>query len=72
MFTLIGLARGKSRVTRAPDAPPSQRRRPRTIKGPDTIVVRHASRDVDSALGVFDGLVEPGYLGVAAAVVAGT
>jgi bifunctional DNA-binding transcriptional regulator/antitoxin component of YhaV-PrlF toxin-antitoxin module len=30
--------------------------------GPDTIVVRRASRDVDSALGVFDGLFEPGYL----------
>jgi bifunctional DNA-binding transcriptional regulator/antitoxin component of YhaV-PrlF toxin-antitoxin module len=30
--------------------------------GPDVIVVRRASRDVDAALGVFDGLYEPGYL----------
>jgi bifunctional DNA-binding transcriptional regulator/antitoxin component of YhaV-PrlF toxin-antitoxin module len=30
--------------------------------GPDTIVVRRATHDVDSALGVFDGLFEPGYL----------
>jgi len=30
--------------------------------GPGTLVVRRASRDVDSALGVFDGLFEPGYL----------
>jgi bifunctional DNA-binding transcriptional regulator/antitoxin component of YhaV-PrlF toxin-antitoxin module len=30
--------------------------------GPDTIVVRRATRDVESALGVFDGLYEPGYL----------
>ncbi len=30
--------------------------------GPDTIVVRRANRDVASALGVFDGLYEPGYL----------
>jgi bifunctional DNA-binding transcriptional regulator/antitoxin component of YhaV-PrlF toxin-antitoxin module len=30
--------------------------------GPDTIVVRRATQDVDSALGVFDGLFEPGYL----------
>ena len=30
--------------------------------GPDTIVVRRAAHDVDSALGVFDGLFEPGYL----------
>lgn len=31
-------------------------------EGPDTIVVRRARRDVDQALGVFDGLFEPGYL----------
>jgi bifunctional DNA-binding transcriptional regulator/antitoxin component of YhaV-PrlF toxin-antitoxin module len=31
-------------------------------EGPDTIVVRRAHRDVDVALGVFDGLFEPGYL----------
>jgi bifunctional DNA-binding transcriptional regulator/antitoxin component of YhaV-PrlF toxin-antitoxin module len=30
--------------------------------GADTIVVRRARRDVDSALGVFDGLFEAGYL----------
>lgn len=30
--------------------------------GPDVIVVRRASRDVDAALGVFDGLYEAGYL----------
>lgn len=30
--------------------------------GADTIVVRRARRDVDAALGVFDGLFEPGYL----------
>ncbi len=30
--------------------------------GPDTIIVRRARRDVDAALGVFDGLFEPGYL----------
>lgn len=30
--------------------------------GPDTIVVRRATRDVDAALGIFDGLFEPGYL----------
>ncbi len=30
--------------------------------GPDTIIVRRARRDVDTALGVFDGLFEPGYL----------
>jgi bifunctional DNA-binding transcriptional regulator/antitoxin component of YhaV-PrlF toxin-antitoxin module len=30
--------------------------------GRDTIVVRRANRDVDAALGVFDGLFEPGYL----------
>ncbi len=30
--------------------------------GPDTIVVRRAPRDVDRALGIFDGLYEPGYL----------
>jgi bifunctional DNA-binding transcriptional regulator/antitoxin component of YhaV-PrlF toxin-antitoxin module len=31
-------------------------------EGPDTIVVRRASKDIDAALGVFDGLYEPGYL----------
>ncbi len=31
-------------------------------EGPDTIVVRRAPRDLDGALGVFDGLFEPGYL----------
>jgi len=31
-------------------------------EGPDTIVVRRAQRNVDEALGVFDGLFEPGYL----------
>ena len=31
-------------------------------EGRDTIVVRRARRDVDAALGVFDGLFEPGYL----------
>ncbi len=31
-------------------------------EGPDTIVVRRAVRDLDRALGVFDGLYEPGYL----------
>lgn len=31
-------------------------------EGPDTIVVRRAQRDIDAALGVFDGLFEPGYL----------
>jgi bifunctional DNA-binding transcriptional regulator/antitoxin component of YhaV-PrlF toxin-antitoxin module len=30
--------------------------------GPDTIVVRRASRDLERAFGVFDGLYEPGYL----------
>jgi bifunctional DNA-binding transcriptional regulator/antitoxin component of YhaV-PrlF toxin-antitoxin module len=30
--------------------------------GPDTIVVRRASRDIDRAFGVFDGLYGPGYL----------
>lgn len=30
--------------------------------GPDTIVVRRARRDVDAALGIFNGLYEPGYL----------
>jgi bifunctional DNA-binding transcriptional regulator/antitoxin component of YhaV-PrlF toxin-antitoxin module len=30
--------------------------------GPDTIVVRRTPRDVDRALGIFDGLYEPGYL----------
>ena len=31
-------------------------------EGPDTIVVRRARRDAESAFGVFDGLFEPGYL----------
>jgi len=31
-------------------------------EGSDVIVVRRARRDVDAALGVFDGLFEPGYL----------
>ena len=31
-------------------------------EGPDVIVVRRMRRDVDGALGVFDGLFEPGYL----------
>jgi bifunctional DNA-binding transcriptional regulator/antitoxin component of YhaV-PrlF toxin-antitoxin module len=31
-------------------------------EGRDTITVRRARRDVDAALGVFDGLFEPGYL----------
>jgi bifunctional DNA-binding transcriptional regulator/antitoxin component of YhaV-PrlF toxin-antitoxin module len=31
-------------------------------EGADTIVVRRARRKVDEALGVFDGLFEPGYL----------
>lgn len=31
-------------------------------EGPDAIVVRRAHRDLDAALGVFDGLYEPGYL----------
>jgi bifunctional DNA-binding transcriptional regulator/antitoxin component of YhaV-PrlF toxin-antitoxin module len=31
-------------------------------EGPDRIVVRRAVPDLDSALGVFDGLYEPGYL----------
>jgi bifunctional DNA-binding transcriptional regulator/antitoxin component of YhaV-PrlF toxin-antitoxin module len=31
-------------------------------EGPDTIVVRRARRDVAEAIGVFDGLFEPGYL----------
>ncbi|HEY6399669.1 MAG TPA: AbrB/MazE/SpoVT family DNA-binding domain-containing protein [Solirubrobacteraceae bacterium] len=30
--------------------------------GPDTIVVRRVRANVDQALGVFDGLFEPGYL----------
>jgi bifunctional DNA-binding transcriptional regulator/antitoxin component of YhaV-PrlF toxin-antitoxin module len=30
--------------------------------GPDRIVVRRANRDIDAAIGVFDGLYEPGYL----------
>lgn len=30
--------------------------------GAGTIVVRRANRDIDAALGVFDGLYEPGYL----------
>ena len=31
-------------------------------EGVDTIVVRRARRDVDAALGIFEGLFEPGYL----------
>ena len=31
-------------------------------EGTDRIVVRRVSRDADAALGVFDGLYEPGYL----------
>lgn len=31
-------------------------------EGRDTIIVRRASRDIEAALGVFDGLFEPGYL----------
>jgi bifunctional DNA-binding transcriptional regulator/antitoxin component of YhaV-PrlF toxin-antitoxin module len=31
-------------------------------EGADRIVVRRVSRDADRALGVFDGLYEPGYL----------
>lgn len=31
-------------------------------EGPDQIVVRRAEPDLDRALGVFDGLYEPGYL----------
>lgn len=31
-------------------------------EGPDTIVVRRVRSDIDAALGVFDGLYEPGYL----------
>jgi bifunctional DNA-binding transcriptional regulator/antitoxin component of YhaV-PrlF toxin-antitoxin module len=31
-------------------------------EGADRIVVRRASRDVEHALGVFDGVYEPGYL----------
>jgi bifunctional DNA-binding transcriptional regulator/antitoxin component of YhaV-PrlF toxin-antitoxin module len=31
-------------------------------EGPDTIVVRRAQRDIEAALGVFNGLFEPGYL----------
>jgi bifunctional DNA-binding transcriptional regulator/antitoxin component of YhaV-PrlF toxin-antitoxin module len=30
--------------------------------GPDTIIVRRAGRNPEDALGVFDGLFEPGYL----------
>lgn len=30
--------------------------------GPDEIVVRRARRDLGAALGVFDGLYEPGFL----------
>jgi len=32
------------------------------VEGTDAIVVRPAQRDVEDALGVFDGLFEPGYL----------
>ena len=31
-------------------------------QGPDAIMVRRVPRDLDAALGVFDGLYEPGYL----------
>jgi bifunctional DNA-binding transcriptional regulator/antitoxin component of YhaV-PrlF toxin-antitoxin module len=31
-------------------------------EGPDRIVVERISRNPDNALGVFDGLYEPGYL----------
>jgi bifunctional DNA-binding transcriptional regulator/antitoxin component of YhaV-PrlF toxin-antitoxin module len=31
-------------------------------EGPDTIVVRRAGNGVHAAVGVFDGLYEPGYL----------
>lgn len=31
-------------------------------EGPDRVVVRRAGRGRDDALGVFDGLYEPGYL----------
>jgi len=31
-------------------------------EGADRIVVRRVSRDIERALGVFDGLYEPGYL----------
>jgi bifunctional DNA-binding transcriptional regulator/antitoxin component of YhaV-PrlF toxin-antitoxin module len=31
-------------------------------EGADRIVVRRVARDVERALGVFDGLYEPGYL----------
>jgi bifunctional DNA-binding transcriptional regulator/antitoxin component of YhaV-PrlF toxin-antitoxin module len=31
-------------------------------EAPDRIVVRRAERDVGRALGIFDGLYEPGYL----------
>jgi bifunctional DNA-binding transcriptional regulator/antitoxin component of YhaV-PrlF toxin-antitoxin module len=31
-------------------------------EGPDKIVVRRAARKVSDALGIFDGLYEPGYL----------
>ncbi len=31
-------------------------------QGPDTIVVRRASHNLDKALGLFDGLFEPDYL----------
>ena len=31
-------------------------------EGPDRIVVHRADLDLDTALGIFDGLYEPGYL----------
>ena len=31
-------------------------------EGSDRVVVRRVSRDVERALGVFDGMYEPGYL----------
>jgi len=30
--------------------------------GPETIVIRRSRREVENAIGVFDGLYEPGYL----------
>lgn len=32
------------------------------VEAPDRIVVRRAERDVERALGIFDGLYEPDYL----------
>jgi bifunctional DNA-binding transcriptional regulator/antitoxin component of YhaV-PrlF toxin-antitoxin module len=33
-----------------------------TAEGPDRIVVHRADSDIGKALGIFDGLYEPGYL----------